>query len=103
MLSAALLFMLLSAPAGASLPGHLSPVTQEEAAQIPTPAEGQELEPEIRHPGPQNITEKIAIYVFLGWLWLSILVLIYFLRLKIKESDRLHDFAYFDTDKKIQP
>ncbi len=44
---------------------------------------------------PRNITEHIAIYVFLGWLWLSILVLIYLLRLKIKESDRLNNFEYF--------
>ncbi len=55
------------------------------------------------HPGPKDIKEQVAIYVFLGWLWLSILVLIYLLRLKIRESDRLNNFAYFDTDKKTPP
>ncbi len=59
--------------------------------------------PEKPHPGPKDIKEQVAIYVFLGWLWLSILVLIYVLRLKIRESDRLDNFAYFDTDKKTPP
>ncbi len=73
------------------------PVTQED---IPGT---QEAEPEKPHPGPKDIKEQVAIYVFLGWLWLSILVLIYVLRLKIRESDRLNNFAYFDTDKKTPP
>ena len=65
----------------------------QNASQEPADAEAAKV-----HPGPQDIKERIAIYVFLGWLWLSILVLIYLLRLKIRESDRLNNFAYFDTD-----
>ena len=102
-LAAVLLFAPLPGPADASLLEDLSSSPQEETAPVLKPAEGQEPEPESSHPGPQNITERVAIYVFLGWLWLSILVLIYALRLKIRESDRLLDFAYFDTDKKIPP
>ncbi len=50
-------------------------------------------------PAPKDIIEATAIYIFLGWIWLSILILIFFLRLKIKEVDRLHDLGYFSEDK----
>lgn len=40
-------------------------------------------------PSPKDIKERTAIYVFLGWMWLAIFVLIYILRLKVKEADRL--------------
>ncbi len=100
MLAAALLCGALLIPAAASQPGHISSPSQEETTPAPTATEeGQEAEAERIPPGPKDITERIATYVFLGWLWLSILVLIYALRLKIRESDRLHDLAYFDTDK----
>ncbi|MFQ5721254.1 MAG: hypothetical protein ACE5GI_02020 [Candidatus Aminicenantales bacterium] len=44
---------------------------------------------------PKDIKEKTSIYVFMGWMWLSIFILIYFLRQKIKEEDRL--FSYKDS------
>ncbi len=72
-------------------------------AQEPTPSqepEAGETEPTEIIGAPNNITEHIAIYVFLGWLWLSILVLIYLLRLKIKECDRLDNFAYYGSVQK---
>jgi len=50
--------------------------------------------PEKIVPSPQNIKEKTAIYVFLAWIWISIFVLIYFLRLKIREADRLHRLKF---------
>jgi len=59
-----------------------------------------EARPEKIIPGPQNIKESTAIYVFLGWLWISIGVLIYVLRLKIKEADRLHAIKFFTPDRK---
>ena len=49
---------------------------------------------------PQNIKESTAIYVFLVGIWLSIAVLTYLLRLKIKETDRLLEVGYFSSDKK---
>jgi cytochrome b6 len=49
---------------------------------------------------PQNIKESTAIYVFLGGIWLSVAVLTYLLRLKIKETDRLLEVGYFSSDKK---
>ncbi len=50
-------------------------------------------------PAPSGIQQATAIYVFLGWIWLSIGVLIFFLRLKIKEVDRLHKLGFFSEDK----
>jgi hypothetical protein len=85
--------------------GLVSASWQEETARVPAKPAGQEdvpgaqeVEPAETPSGPKDITERVAIYVFLGWLWLSILVLIYALRLKIRESDRLNNFAFFDTD-----
>jgi hypothetical protein len=57
-------------------------------------------EPEKIIPGPQNIKERTAIFVFLGWMWVSIAVLVYILRLKIKETDRLYFSRYFSPEKK---
>lgn len=51
-------------------------------------------------PGPQNIKESTGIYIFLTGIWLSVGVLIYLLRLKIKETDRLLEAGYFSSDKK---
>lgn len=46
-------------------------------------------------PSPKGIKERTAIYVFVGWMWLSILVLVYILRLKIKETDRVFRLKFF--------
>lgn len=52
------------------------------------------------HPGPQDIVEKVGIYVFLVWIWISILFLAYFLHLKIKEADRLCELKFYNSLKK---
>jgi hypothetical protein len=62
--------------------------------------EAQLDEKPVIHPGPQNIVEKIGIYVFLAWIWISIVVLTYFLRLKVKEADRLYELRFYDAHKK---
>jgi hypothetical protein len=49
---------------------------------------------------PKTIKEATRIYVFVGWMWLAIFVLLYFLRLKIKEVDRLYHLQYFSAKKK---
>ncbi|MFC2160112.1 hypothetical protein ACFLRX_00505 [Acidobacteriota bacterium] len=63
-------------------------------------SQGDRVEEEVETivPAPKDIMEATAIYVFLGWIWLSIGVLIFFLRLKIKEVDRLYDLHYFSDD-----
>lgn len=50
-------------------------------------------------PGPKDIKQETSLYVFIGWLWLCIGVCVYFLRLKIKEADRLLLLDYFSRDK----
>lgn len=51
-------------------------------------------------PSPKNIKESTAIYVFVAWMWLAIFALIYILRLKIKEADRLHQLGFLSEEKK---
>lgn len=50
-------------------------------------------------PSPKNIKESTAIYVFLAWMWVAIFVLVYVLRQKIKEVDRLHKIKFFSFKK----
>ncbi len=54
---------------------------------------------EVIVPAPTDIKQSTAIYVFLGWIWLSIGILIFLLRLKIKEVDRLHELGFFTKNK----
>jgi len=85
-------------PAEASPARGIAAFHQEETTAGSAETETQDPGMEEILSGPQDIRERIAIAVFLGWMWLSILVLIYILSLKIKESDRLNNFAYFDKD-----
>ena len=64
-----------------------------EAAPAPSKA-GQEI-----IPGTRNPKERIGVYVFMAWLWISIIVLVYILRAKVKEADRLFDAGYFKDEK----
>ena len=38
---------------------------------------------------PQNFKERTAVYVLLAWVWLSVGVLLWLLRLKVREADRV--------------
>ncbi len=53
-------------------------------------------------PSPKNIKERTGIYVFLGWMWLSIIVLVYILKLKIDEVDRLLHIKFFRGTEKLR-
>lgn len=64
-----------------------------------SPAQQEASESEKVHPGPRDIKEKTTILVFIIWLWISIVVLGIFLRLKIIEVDRLFQQKYFDSPK----
>lgn len=46
-------------------------------------------------PVPANPRQKTGIYVFLFWIWIVIFILIYFIRQKIRELDRLNDLEFF--------
>lgn len=48
---------------------------------------------------PQDIKQKTGIWVFVVWMWTAVFVLIYFIRLKIEESDRLYRLRFFSAKK----
>lgn len=98
-----MLGMSLFAAAGISGHGVFSRAEPAGTFQEDQEAGSSAAEPEKVHGAPSDIREAAAIYVFLGWLWLSILVLIYLLRLKIRECDRLDHFDYFQTSGKPEP
>ena len=70
---------------------------EETPAQKTEPAGGEEVETIV--PAPKNVKEAMASYVFLGWMWLSIFVLIYFLCLKVKETDRILQLKFFSKER----
>jgi hypothetical protein len=68
------------------------PPAKDKAVQV-------QAQPEKIVAAPQNIKERAAIYVFVAWLWAAIFVLIYVLRLEIKEADRLQDLKFYSDEK----
>ncbi len=46
--------------------------------------------------GPRNAGERTGIYVFLAWMWSAIIFLVFVLRAKVSEVDRLNDAGFFD-------
>jgi len=75
----------------------LSPAVYGDQAK-PAAIEKQNLNTETRHAesGPKNTKEKVALYVFLVWTWISIVVCMYYFRQKAKEADRLHKYGFFN-------
>ena len=71
-------------------------VVQEEQNKLPQAEEDAEK----IVPSPANIKESTGIYIFLAWMWIAIFVLIYILRLKIKEVDRLNNLRFLSVEKK---
>jgi len=69
------------------------------AGQTETSTLQEKTEPEKIVGAPQDIKQKTGILVFVAWIWVSVLVLIYFLRLKIKEADRLYRLRFFSAKK----
>jgi|GEM_PF-1438497 len=63
------------------------------AAKKPAKKEVIRTEPIV--PAFSGIREQTAVYVFYAWLWLSIVVMIYFLRLWVKEADRVYKAKYY--------
>lgn len=73
------------------------------AQQVGT-QEKMEISPEKKEPdkiaaGPQDVRERTGVWVFFIWIWISIIVLVYFLWLKIREVDRLCRIRFFSSDK----
>jgi hypothetical protein len=57
---------------------------KEGTQAAPQPAKAEEV-----RPAPMTPKERVGLYVFLGWLWLSIGFLLFFLRQKVREADRV--------------
>ncbi len=47
------------------------------------------------HPPPMGPKDQNRVYVFLAWTWLTIGVLLYVLRLKVREADRVYRTGLF--------
>jgi hypothetical protein len=77
-------------------PGVAQQVVREEKTEMTQKQEGEDK----IISGPQNIKESTGIFVFVAWMWLAIFVLIYILRLKIKEVGRLLEIRYLSEKKK---
>ena len=92
------------AKAKAQIESSLAAPASEQAAPAQPPAakkpakKAPEKRTETIVPAFSGIKEQTAVYVFYGWLWLSIVVLIYFLRLWVKESDRVYHAKYYEPE-----
>jgi len=70
----------------------------KQEAQKPAPQTSSEKDkPAELKAGPKNIKEKTAVFVFLAWTWLLVGMLVYFIRLKIKEADRVHEIRFYSA------
>ena len=73
----------------------------EKAKPSVTGAQAQpQAAPEIIVPGPRNIRERIGIFVFVAWLWAAIVILVFILRLEIREADRVHKLKLYPGEHK---
>jgi hypothetical protein len=83
-----------------ALPGT-KPEAKPAASAVPDakkPAKKEVVRTEPIVPAFSGIKEQTAVYVFYAWLWLSIVILIYFLRLWIKEADRVYKAKYYEPE-----
>lgn len=72
-------------------------ISEAETQEASISSSQEKASEKVIRPGPNNIKEKVGIYVFLIWFWGIIFVLIYILRKKVIETDRLHRLSYFDS------
>jgi hypothetical protein len=66
-----------------------APVIQEAPAATP---EGGEV-----HPPALPPRQRVGVIVFLAWMWALVGVLLYFLRLKVREADRVFRTGFYDA------
>ena len=74
------------------------------SAQSPAPANSAPKvkappTPETIHPAFADLKEKTAVLVFLAWLWLIVGILVWLLRMKIREADRVHALKFYPASK----
>ena len=71
----------------------------QDAPKAPAEKAAVEAAPQEVHPAFLSPREKNATPVFLGWTWLSIAVLLYILRLKVREADRVYLTGLYEDSK----
>jgi hypothetical protein len=84
----ALGFVLFAALAGILAAGPARTAPQSTAAAAPQAAQKPAQETEVQ-PAPLSPRDQTSLYVFLACLWFAIAFLLYFLRLRIREADRV--------------
>ena len=95
--AAILCFFLMAvflAPAVSGLGGQAWPPKSEAASKASLGASPAPPSKEVV-PGPRSPKEQVGVYVFIAWLWVAIIVLIFILRAKVREADRLFRAGYF--------
>lgn len=90
-----LLFLLFLLPWIGISPCHSQQAMVEKGVSTPQ----KEVPPEKIVGAPQDIKQKTGIWVFVVWMWAAVFVLIYFIRLKIEETDRLYSLRFFSAKK----
>jgi len=55
--------------------------------------------PETIHPAFADLRQKTAVIVFLAWLWIIVGILVWLLRMKIREADRVYDLKFYPAAK----
>jgi len=88
----ALLVFLLAAGVVSGVAGAVQDVPKPPAAKPAVEAAA----PKEIHPTFLTPREKNGAYVFVGWIWRSIGVLLYVLRLKVKEADRVFLAGFYE-------
>jgi len=87
-----LLPALLSAAPQAAPQKMTAPAKVALKAKTPAP-------PETIHPAFADLREKTAVIVFLAWLWIIVGILVWLLRMKIREADRVHALKFYPEPK----
>jgi hypothetical protein len=85
------------------LPALLSAASPQAAPQAAPAKSAAKIKapptPEIIHPAFASLKEKTAVLVFLAWLWLIVGILVWLLRMKIREADRVHGLKFYPAPK----
>lgn len=102
------LALLMPALLSAQNPAPTTPLTKPKPAEQtatqtapakPAPKVKTPPVPEIIHPAYASLKEKTAVLVFLAWLWLIVGILVWLLRMKIREADRVHGLKFYPAAK----
>jgi len=94
--------------AGAQTPPQTAPKpAANTVAKAPVPKTGPQTVSKVKapsapvtiHPAFADLKEKTGVIVFLAWLWLIVGILVWLLRMKIREADRVHALRFYPASK----